>query len=252
MKVVVYGAGGPVAAAAIKAVEGEHTLRLTDLNPDMLAGYDERHEKLKCDVGDPSSVLECAEGMDAIANFTVNRPHPKFSFDVNCRGAFNVMRAAQKHGIKKVVHTGPQLVSLGHSGDYHHDWGVMDDVPPRGGLGLYGTTKQLGHEICRIFAEECDIQVITLVYASLVDPQTLEPGGDIYPFSVSWSDSGEAVRCALAAGELPHPFENFLILADMPHGKFLSEKARRLLGWQPKDNFEAQWKRTELTGSDDG
>ena len=32
MKVLILGAGGPVAAAAIKALEPYHTLRLTDIN----------------------------------------------------------------------------------------------------------------------------------------------------------------------------------------------------------------------------
>jgi hypothetical protein len=42
---------------------------------------------------------------------------------------------------------------------------------------------------------------------------------------------------------LPSPFKVFLILADLPHGKYSNQKARRLLGWQPRDAPEALWTR---------
>jgi hypothetical protein len=44
---------------------------------------------------------------------------------------------------------------------------------------------------------------------------------------------------ALEVPPLRSPFEGFLILADLPHGKYSNEKAKRLLGWQPRDTLEA-------------
>jgi hypothetical protein len=35
----------------------------------------------------------------------------------------------------------------------------------------------------------------------------------------------------------------FLILTDMPHGKFRNDKAKRILGFSPKDDISALWKK---------
>jgi nucleoside-diphosphate-sugar epimerase len=255
MKVVIYGAGGPVAKAAVKSIENRHVLRLTDLDIHSLRAYDDRHEKLKCDIAQEEEVVQTAAGMDAIINCTVLRDHPVVSFDVNCRGAYNVMRAAKAHGIRRVIHTGPQLIHSGHMGDYMTDWDLPEEVPPRPGTAIYLVTKYLGQEICRIFAEEEGIPVITLLFSNFVDSakslaqQRL--GRGFYPYTVSWDDTGESFRCALEVGELPRPFEIFDILADIPHGVLSPSKAKRLLGWQPKDNFEADWKRQAEPASAD-
>ena len=243
MKAVIYGAGGPVAAAAVKAIESQHHLRVTDLRADALSPYSQRHECRAVDVSKPQKVIDAAEGMDAIINCTVNRPHPIYAWDVNCRGAHNVMKAAVVHGIKKIVHTGPQLYVAPHG--YMHDWDVSEDSPSRPGTGLYGMSKHCGQEIVRAFAEAYDLQVITLVFSGFRDPHhpSWTPGTDVFPYTVSWDDTGEAFRLALEAPPLPRNFEIFHIIADLPHGKYPIDKAKRLLGFQPKDNFEAQWRR---------
>ena len=71
-------------------------------------------------------------------NFTVVRDHPEQSFHVNTRGALNTMQAAAEHGIKKVIHTGPQFVRR----TYDHDFDIAD-VPPVLTTGYYCLTKGL-------------------------------------------------------------------------------------------------------------
>jgi hypothetical protein len=51
------------------------------------------------------------------------------------------------------------------------------------------------------------------------------------------------MRRALETPALPSPFEIFHILANLPHGKYSSAKAQRLLGWQPRDNLAHLWAR---------
>ena len=53
------------------------------------------------------------------------------------------------------------------------------------------------------------------------------------------------MRRGLEVPSLPRPFEIFLINADLPHGYASNEKARRLLGWQPRDRFEHCWTRQD-------
>jgi nucleoside-diphosphate-sugar epimerase len=262
--VVVFGAGGPLAAAAIPQLTESYLLRITDIRPmeEIVAAGPRNpggpvprllappHEMRQVDVTDPEQVLAACEGMDAIVNCTVIRPHLAQAFRVNCVGAYNVMRAAVAHGIRRVVHTGPQQVMLDRPGGYWWDADVTAEAPPRPGTHLYRHSKYLGQEVCRIFAEEHELEVLTLLYSVFVDPGTAgaalagRPGRrGLSPLTVSWEDAGHAMRRALEVPPLPSPFEVFLILADLPHGKYSNEKAKRLLGWQPRDTLEALWTR---------
>lgn len=237
MNVLILGAGGPVAAAAIKALEPYHTLRLTDIKE-----MESEHETLIVDITEPAKVLEAASGMDAIINCTVIRDHIIKSFDVNIRGAYNVMKAAVEHGIQRIVHTGPQMVMRGL---YTDDFLITADPPQRPGTGLYGLTKYISLEICRIFAEEHDLQVICFLYCGFQDSpaEDAKPTGEMGPFIVSWEDTGQAFKLALDVERLPRNFEVFNILADLPHRKHTNIRAKTLLGFQPKENFQRLWDR---------
>ncbi len=259
-RVVIYGAGGPLAAVTAEALARDHVLRLTDVRPlaEIVADnkpqspgaplprlLDPPHETRVVDVTDTSQVIEAARGMDAIINCTVVRPDPVLAFRVNTIGAYNVMRAAVECGIRRVVHTGPQQVTLPYPAGYWYDFDLPSDVPSRPGANLYILTKFLGQEICRIFAEEYDLEVPALLFSSFVNPDNPapEPMG-AFAFSVSWQDAGEAMRQALRAPSFQRPFEVFHVVADLPHGKYSNQKAKQLLHWQPRDRLEAHWTRS--------
>lgn len=255
--VVIFGAGGPLAAATAKELATAYRLRLTDLRPlaEIVAEGTPQsagaplpevlpppHEERQVDVRSLDQVMAACEGMDAVVNCTVLRHDPVQAFLVNFLGAYHVMRAAVAHGIKRVVHTGPQLVTMGRPAGYWWDFRVPDDSPPRAGDWLYGHSKYLGMEVARLFAETHGLEVPVLLFSSFVNPATEErrPGG-VFAMSVSWGDAALAMRRALEAPDLPSPFEPFHILADLPHGKYSNAKARRLLGWRPRDNLERLW-----------
>jgi nucleoside-diphosphate-sugar epimerase len=257
--VVIYGAGGPLAAAAAEELAADHILRLSDVRPlEEIVAEGRRqspyaplpqlhgppHETQVVDVADYAQVLAAARGMDAIVNCSVVRPHPVEAFRVNLLGAYNVMRAAVECGIRRVVHTGPFTVGLQHPAGFWYDWDLPDDVPARPGDQLYILSKFLGQEVCRIFAEEHALEVPALLFCLFVEPTSPPPDPPgLFPFAVSWQDAARAIRQALHAPALPRPFEPLHILADLPHGKYRNEKARRLLGWQPRDTLEQHYAR---------
>jgi nucleoside-diphosphate-sugar epimerase len=259
VKIVLYGAGGPVAAAAIAELEHAHTLRLADIrSPDQphpdLRDHPERarawprrpqprdHEFVRTDVTDPEQVLAAADGMDAIVNLSVVRPDPVLSFRVNMTGAYHVMQAAVRHGIRRVVHTGPETIISG----YWHDHDVTVEAPPRPGTDYYLLTKYLGQEVVRAFAEHRELEVIALYFHVFQPADAPEPHLTASPFLVSWEDTGRAFRAAVEAPPMPNHYEPFIITADLPHGKFSAEKAKRLLGWHPRDAFPQHWRRRVL------
>src|SRR5690606_17259527 len=80
------------------------------------------HEDRVVDVADLAQVVAAAEGMDAIINCTVVRHDPVQAFRVNVLGAYHVMQAAVTHGIRRVVHTGPQQVTAGAGAPFNYDY----------------------------------------------------------------------------------------------------------------------------------
>ncbi len=261
MKIVMYGAGGPVAEAAIAALEVRHTLRLCDIRPPSephpslqgdATGNASRwwpsrparrdHEFRQVDVTNPDQVRDAAEGMDAIVNLTVVRPDPVMAFRVNLVGAYHVMNAAVAHGIRRVVHTGPEVI-IDH---YWHDFDTTAEAPPRPGTNLYLITKYLGQDVVRSFAEVHGLDVVALYFHVFQPGDAPERMKGASPFLVSWADTGRAFQAAVEAPAMPNAYEPFIITGDLPHGRFGSEKAKRLLGWHPQDRFEGHWRRPSV------
>ena len=237
MKVAIYGANGAMGPHVIRALEGEHELRLSDVND--LEGSP--HEYRKIDVADLDAVVDAAEGMDAIINLSVLRDDRKIAFDVNARGCYNVMTAAVTHGVRRVVNTGPHFTLSGATYE-RFDYDVGPDIPAQPGTNLYALTKSLGHEICRVFTRNHDVYVIGLFFYNF-RPEESQVGQDLTPYSVTWEDTGRAFASALSVDldTLPSRWESFFVFADLPHNKFDNEKVKRLLGWRPTEDLREFW-----------
>jgi nucleoside-diphosphate-sugar epimerase len=221
----------------IKALEGEHELRLSDVND--LEGSP--HEYRKIDVADLDAVVDAAEGMDAIINLSVLRDHRKIAFDVSMRGCYNVMTAAVTHGVRRVVNTGPHFTLAGATYE-RFDYDIGPDIPAQPGTNLYALTKSLGHEICRVFTRNHDVYVMGLFFYNF-RPEESQLGQDLTPYSVTWEDTGRAFASALSVDleTLPSRWESFFVFADLPHHKFSNEKVKRLLGWRPTEDLHEFW-----------
>ena len=244
-KVVIYGANGQLGPHVVKALEGEYELHLNDVKDEM----DTDHDYKRVDVSNMDEVLAAAEGMDAIVNLSVLRWDRQIAFDVNARGCFNVMTAAVKHGIRRVINTGPHYSFAGPTYETL-DYEIGPDIPPQPGTRLYAISKSLGQEICRVFTEVHDIHVIMLLFYNFRCPDDHSADGqDFTPFTVSWGDAGQAFRPALSIDldKLPSKCEVFNIFADIPHQKFSNEKAKRILGWQPVDQLDQFWRKVQTT-----
>ena len=249
MKVLIIGASGYLGPYVAAALAPHHQLRLADVKP---PATDPGHEFLRVDVSSLEQVMKAAEGMDAIVNCSVVREGTQLAFDVNMVGCWNMMTAAVKHGIRRVINTGPHL-SFTAATYEGIDYEISADVPPHSGTNLYGLTKSLGQEICRVFTEHHDIYVLDYLFYNFRDPQEarpsnfnyLRPGSNPVPFVVSGTDGAEAIRLGLEidAAKLPSRCEVLLILTDMPHGKFRNDKLKRILGFVPKDDLAPLWRK---------
>lgn len=234
-KVLLLGASGLIAPSLIPGLDPYYDLYLADIVP-----HPDGKPIIDCDIASFHQVQKAAQGMDAIMNFTVVRNHPDNSFHVNTLGAWNVMKAAVEHGIKKVIHTGPQNIRF----VYDHDFN-FGEAPPTPGTGYYCLTKMLSAEICRTYSRTHGIQTISFVFNGLGPRPTEKVSGQDYPpFTIVWEDLQVACRLALEIESIPDNFQEFDMLSYEGHGKYSVEKARRILGFEPTEKWEKYFERT--------
>jgi nucleoside-diphosphate-sugar epimerase len=252
-KVVLLGAGGPIGRTVADELMEKYTLRLADIAPLSEAKAQSAdapvarplpapHEEVRLDIRDFDSVLAACEGCDAIINLAVVRRDAVESFLVNSLGAYNIAKAAITLGIRRVVQTAPQVITLHGEGDFAFDFNLACDAPARPGRHLYAHSKFLGNETLRVFAEWHGLEVPCLLFSGLAQPDSVNPSGT-YAFMTSWQDAARVVRCALEAPTLPTPYEEFHCFADFPHQQSRNEKAEHVLGWKPQDDLEGLWRR---------
>lgn len=246
MNVLILGANGYLGPYVVKALAPHHRLRITDIRPapssvrQQLAG----HEFFDVDVTDAGQVLRAAQGVEAIINLSVVRSHPELAFRVNMLGCYHVMQAAVKLGIRRIINTGPHFTLAGPTYE-GFDFGISPDVPSHSGTNLYALTKSLGHQICQAFAERHDVYVQDYLFYTFREAEQLKPGVGGVPFVVSWDDAAEVFRLGLEIdlARLPSRCEAFFIVGDTPQGKFLNQKAKRVLGFAPKDDVSVLWRK---------
>ena len=232
--VLLLGASGLIAPHITPELSKHYNLRLTDVKP-----HPDGTEIIHVDVTQYDQVLEAARGMDAIMNYTVNRPDPILSWEVNTKGAYHVMRAAAELGIKKVLHSGPQLIR----GTHDHDFDV-DDAPQTPGTGFYSITKYLSMHICEIYARTYGIQTVCFVFNGLgAKPTEPVSGRDFPPFTIVWEDLAHACRLALEIETVPGDFQSFNMLSYLAHEKYAVDKAARILGYKPLEDWTTYYKR---------
>ena len=126
------------------------------------------------------------------------------------------MTAALQHGIRRVINTGPHFTILGPTYEWF-DFDIGSDVPTQSGTNLYAHTKSLGQEICRVFTENHDVHVITLLFYNFQYPDDHSADGqDVIPFTVTWGDAGEVFRPALSIdlNDLDSKCELFNVFTD--------------------------------------
>ncbi len=260
-RVLILGAGGPVGAAAIASLKDHYELLVTDSRPMAEAAAGPRqsaraplpellgapHENRVVDVSNYDQVFSAINEVDAVINLTVLRPHPVLAFHVNMIGAYNVAKACAACRIKRLIHTGPFHSNLGYDSDWWNDFRVSDDIPIHPADDLYAMTKYLSNDITRIFAETHELEVLTFLYCSFRPREVLpeEFGKGIHTHSISWEDTGEGFFHGLRASPMPSVYETFFMCTRLPHEKYIPEKVKRLLGWEPQDRFQQLFTRKD-------
>lgn len=112
-----------------------------------------------------AAVMNGADGVFHLAALPINScAHmPRLCVDVNVLGTFNVLEAAQKAGVKKIVFSSASSVY----GDTNE---LMDERHPLNARTLYGASKIAGEYFLRSFYEMYGLDYIVLRYMNVYGP----------------------------------------------------------------------------------
>ncbi len=195
-------------------------------------------------------------------------------FEANVMGTQNIMHAAVEAGVERVVFTS-SISATGHGQGIPAPYLPIDEEIPRGPADLYGQTKALGEQICRFATARHDLSTIILRPGFICDEECQFPDTwRLLSCMVDVRDVASAHVAALECGAVHHGA--FLVTADSPLAHieplrffadrrgcledlfpgigenieagafdptgidewYTVERARRVLGWEPRHNFE--------------
>lgn len=238
MRLLVIGGCGLVGSLVVPVLARSHEVRVLDLKDPRAAvsGVDYHIG----DGHDVDLVASLASEVDSLV-FMAMGPlagwgepdNARQHFDVAVSGLYLALTGAARAGVRHAVYTSSMSVY-----PYEELTGMVtfpdESVPPTA-TDFYGLAKRLGEEVCRTATDRWDMDVVCL---RLCFPAADDewPRGDT-PMKRAISTSARDVAAAIEAAlhRRGHGFDVYAISGDTTGRTMSIEKARRELGWTPKD-----------------
>jgi nucleoside-diphosphate-sugar epimerase len=147
MHVLVVGGSGLVGGLVLPHLAQWHTLRVFDLRPPSDPGW----EHVAGGVDDIEALERAAAGTEALLYMAMG--DKRFdtnigittNFDVNVKGVYLALCAAQRAGVAHAVYTSSMSV---YGSDLMTRYFPDEDLTPDAS-DIYGLTKRMGEEVCR-------------------------------------------------------------------------------------------------------
>ncbi|MCK9409829.1 MAG: NAD(P)-dependent oxidoreductase [Bacteroidetes bacterium] len=165
MKILVTGGSGMVGKYIVEELlRGHHTVGVVDLKTPL----NDRVTFHQIDILNLDELTQSFKGYDAVIH-TAGIPHPlndpaERVFSVNVNGTFNVLEAAVRNGIKKVVFTSSES-TLGFAFMNNRmvpEYIPIDEQHPMRPQDPYGLSKVIGEQICRTYSARYGIRTVCL------------------------------------------------------------------------------------------
>ena len=240
MRLLVVGGCGLVGSLVVPVLARTHEIRVLDLvEPRTPVAGVEYHTG---DVHDVDLVESLSSEVDSlvfmamgpIANWG-SPENVRQHFDVATSGLYLTLTGATRAGVRHAVYTSSMSV-------YPYEEETTDvvtfpdeSVPPSA-TDFYGLAKRLGEEVCRAATERVDGMDVLCLRLCFPMPDDEWPK-DENPRQRAISTSGRDVAAAIEAAlhRRGHGFDVYAISGDATGKSMSIDKARRELGWAPRD-----------------
>ena len=184
MRVLVTGAAGNAGQATCRLlVDAGHSVRRADVAPPAADDLPQI-EFMRCDTRTVSDAQQAVAGCEAVVHLAAwhcahNPPvSDETIFAVNVDGTFNLLQACRANGVQSVVFASSMAFG----------WG-----------GVYGVTKVIGEDLCRMYHESTGASVAMLRYHDFVPKPYLAFGEKLLRNGVDRRDVASATVAALDA-----------------------------------------------------
>jgi nucleoside-diphosphate-sugar epimerase len=94
---------------------------------------------------------------------------PKKAVSINITGLINLLEAAKKHSVKRVINASSCAVYLNGEGEIDEKRHISPDI------NLYGATKFFNEVLCRQYAANYDLEIVNLRYFDIYGPDKAGP-----------------------------------------------------------------------------
>lgn len=161
MKVLITGGAGNLSRLLCEQLEARHELTLFDLVQPKEAG----HRFVQGDLTVLAQVEEIARGMDAIVHLgaiIIDTGEAEKIWHVNNTGTFNVLEAAARNGVRKVLFAS-SICAVGMifwKKPFTPDYFPVDEDHPAKPDDSYGLSKLIGEKLCYAYSQRYDIHTV--------------------------------------------------------------------------------------------
>jgi UDP-glucose 4-epimerase len=207
--IVVTGGAGLIGSATVDALLAAHDPARIVIFDNLSRGTrhnvaaalaDPRVTLVEGDIRDPSSIASVVTGADAVIHLAALRitacaEQPREAFDVMCAGAFNVIEAAQRARVAKVVAASTASV-----------YGLAETFPtpeahhPYGNRTWYGASKVMLEGLLRSFNDMYGLPYVALRYFNVYGPR-MDIHGKYTEVLIRWMERLDAGRAPLILGD---------------------------------------------------
>ncbi len=182
-------------------------------------------------ITDPELLEVTCAGADAIVHlggFAGDAAWPELS-EVNVGATFQVLEAARRHGLRRVV-----VASSNHAVGFHVRGPVplADDVAPRPD-SLYGASKAAAEALCEFYSVKFSMDVICLRIGSCFDA----PGN--HRMLSTWLSPADFVRLIRASLTTPRPGFRLVWGVSANTRRWWSTAGGDAIGFHPEDDAES-------------
>jgi UDP-glucose 4-epimerase len=229
-KVLVTGGAGHIGSHIVDAVLAEGASRVLvldnfaegnsrNLQPALRSG---RVEVLARDIRDYEDLEVAMKGVDFVFHtasimLLEARMRPAKAMETNINGTFNVLRAAARSDVRKVV--------FSSTGSVYGEplYLPMDENHPYNNETIYGATKIAGEQFCRNVHREHGLAFVALRYFNVYGPR-MDIYGAYTEVLIRWMERIAAGKAPLILGDGTQTMD-FIYIEDIARANILAAKS---------------------------